>query len=412
MKRKLLSVILLALCLCISVVFTACGGDTDGAEGNVNESNSSSDKGGATTESTNKGNTIASSGNEDSTTSSKDDAATGGSTAASDKIDDETKDSGADDKQENEDSSGGNTDKEEEKPLYTREGNKVYFGSYPQTRVDDDDLSIMLTERVGELPTSDNSQAWTSYGYYESGEIKSFMWYVDVEENGEKYRGVYFTSYRNADPTIASSAERSWQDDNGYKVNTIYWFKYEPVSWTILKESDGTALLICDVILDSQPFDSGKDSSNNYKDSTIRAWLNSSFYNTAFTDLQKEIVLTSKVDNSAASTCYNVSKYACANTSDKIYLLSRKEFRTYLTAADQKYRSVTDYALSQGADAFHTTTNSVDPEKGNWWLRSPANQDAYYSLYIMRSGTEDSNYELTYRTCCGVVPVLQITLNK
>ena len=58
------------------------------------------------------------------------------------------------------------------------------------------------------------------------------MWYIDLEYNGEKYRGVYFNSYRLNQTTITNVSPVSsytYQDDAGYSLNTAYWFKYEPI---------------------------------------------------------------------------------------------------------------------------------------------------------------------------------------
>ena len=43
------------------------------------------------------------------------------------------------------------------------------------------------------------------------------------------------------------------------------------------------------------------DNSNNYKNSSIRKWLNGGFLNKAFSD--DSLIVTTEVDNSTASTC-------------------------------------------------------------------------------------------------------------
>ena len=371
MKRQLLLALLLALCLCICTALVACG-DTEEPYGAITEDGGYTDKEGATTESS--------------------------------KTDITTESSGT---QESNDGTNGDSSDEEEKPLYTREDNKIYFGSYPQTEVSDEGLIEALTEKAGELPTSENPGAWTSYKYYVNTKAKDFMWYVDMEQGGEKYRGVYFTSYRNANPTAdLDGTDYTWQDENGYRTNTVYWFKYEPVAWTILKENDGKATLICDMVLDSQSYDYDGQTANNYKNSTIRAWLNNEFYNTAFDQLQKGLILLSKVDNSLSSTGYNVNNYTCTNTEDYVYLLSRKEYKTYF-GDSQEYKGATDYALSQGVCTYNM--DKIEPDKGNWWLRTPATRAEYFAMYVKRLGAD--NHTTTYDTDIGVVPVIQITLN-
>ena len=105
---------------------------------------------------------------------------------------------------------------------YLREGNYIYFGEYPQTKVTDGSITNALRSAAGTLPTSSNSQAWTSYGYYINSSVSNYMWYIDLTYSGEKYRGVYFTSYRPYWTDEISSAGNSYQDDNGYSTSTVY----------------------------------------------------------------------------------------------------------------------------------------------------------------------------------------------
>ena len=312
-----------------------------------------------------------------------------------------------------------------ELPAYIRNDNKITFGSYPQSEVTDSALVSTLNGKAGALPTSANAQAWISYGYYISGSISNFMWYIDVEEGGEKYRGVYFTSYRPYFTTSASSEENSYQDANKYYISTVYWFKYEPISWTILSENkaDGTALILCDMIIDSQEYyvtGSGARTigektvySNNYAHSTIRKWLNETFYNTAFSELQKQIILTTTVDSSAATTASSTNQYACENTQDKVFLLSYQDVISsnygFLSSDSMddisRKKKTTDYAQSQGA---YTNTTADYEGNGWWWLRSPDDGDTVFARGVYYDGYVLHSY--VYITNRGVVPALQIRL--
>ena len=223
------------------------------------------------------------------------------------------------------------------------------------------------------------------------------MWYIDVKDGEDKYRGVYYTAYRPLYCGNGPSTEGTYQDDSGYFTDTVYWFKYEPISWTILNESNGTALILCDMIIDSQQYDYDNESGyNNYSESTIRKWLNETFYNTAFDDLQKEIILTTTVDNSGLSTGNANNQFACEDTKDKVFLLSNEEVTTYLTSTA---KNATDYSKSQGAWLYGSY---------RWWLRSPYGDIPDSRLVYC---VEDSYvYELCYFTSYGVVPVLKIQL--
>ena len=305
-----------------------------------------------------------------------------------------------------------------------RHGEYVFFGTYPQSEVTDKGIASVLTGEAGILPTAVNSAGWTSYGYYINGSVSNYMWYIDLEYSGEKYRGVYFTKYR---PNYTgSSTGSSNQDDNGYTTESVYWFKYEPIKWRILSEKNGEALILCEMIIDSQEYYSSTNSrtingqtvyANNYAESNIRAWLNDTFYNTAFTDLQKQLVVMTTVNNSAMSTNPNnnatafdkgTNTYACADTEDYIFLLSEQEVTNSVYGFDSSYsnndtvrtKKNTDYAKSQGVYSY--------ADKGPWWLRSP-NWYGNYARHIGSDGGADKYYNV-WLSSYGVVPALRIRL--
>ena len=301
---------------------------------------------------------------------------------------------------------------------YTREGKKITFGSYPQTKVTDETLLATLNSQIGALPTSHNSQSWTSYGYYVGGEEKNFMWYIDITVGNDKYRGVYFTSYRSVS---AYNGYESRQHANGYIKNEVYWFKYEPISWTILSENTDkkTVFILCDMIIDSQAYQNEYEYdsdlrecvntsenvpegtyANNYEYSTIRKWLNETFYNTAFDALQKAMIVTTTVDNSTASTLDSTNKYTCNDTKDNIFLLSYKEVDNesygFVKTAGSipislSQKTPTDYAKSQDGDTL-------------WRLRF-TDENGSFSCCISDIGKMYGGYVELYNPC-GIVPAL------
>ncbi len=307
----------------------------------------------------------------------------------------------------------------EEEPKYIKDGEYIYFGTYPQSEVTDINITTKLNTLSGTLPTSTNNNNWTSYGYYIEGNISNYMWYQDIEYNNEKYRGVYFTSYRPYYTDYSSSTDNSYQDNNGYNTNNIYWFKYEPIKWRILTEENNKALLLCEMIIDSQEYYNTSNNrtingetiyANNYEYSTIRKWLNDNFYNTAFNELQKEIIELTLVDNSASTTGNTTNKYACNNTNDNIFLLSKQDvinssygFNTNDFASDPtRQKKLTEYAMCQGASASYYVN-------GYWWLRSPSDYNSYNARHVGNYGNAD-DYRYVYNAYDGVCPALWITL--
>jgi len=298
-------------------------------------------------------------------------------------------------------------------------GSTTYFGMYPQSEVTDEELISSLNTSAGTLPTSSNSQAWTSYGYYISNSnATSFMWYIDLTNDDNQYRGVYFTSYRPYLTNTSSTTGNSFQDDNDYFISIVYWFKYEPITWRVLDVVSGKAFLMANLVLDSQDYYHSSLSSrtiggatvhaNNYMHSNTRSWLNDNFYNTAFTTLEQDRIQTTDVDNSVASTGYDTNDYACDNTNDKVFLLSHQEATSATYGLDTdtaRQRQPSDYAQSQGVWTFTPNGNS------GWWLRSPNYFNLYgasLARYVHVNGYVDYYYvDITHN---GVVPALWISV--
>ena len=263
--------------------------------------------------------------------------------------------------------------------VYVRIDDYIYFGSYPQSEVKDSNLKKSLTNIAG------STSSWQSYGYYIKGYKSNFMVYKDVTYDGQKYRGVYFSQYRPRDPQVGSSLDNSDQDDNGYRINTVYWFKYEPIKWKILSESGGSAYLCAVTILDAQSFHHTTEKTNgyyanNYARSDIRVWLNNTFYDTAFSSSEKNAIKN------------NISLLSYASVTNSLYgFVDNSSRAKYLTA----------YARAQGGNNT----------QHYWWLVSPVDSQGGEYVYIVANGSvyKSSWYcRVTYTH--GVVPALNLTL--
>lgn len=289
-----------------------------------------------------------------------------------------------------------------------------YLGSYPQSEVKDE----ALLSEFSKLTFS-----WQSYGYYEGNEAdgnhaqSDYMKYADFEYENEKYRAVHFSKYRDGFDTDVSEANFSYQDNNGYELNTVYYFKFEPIKWNILDASSGLAL--AELALDAQPFSktdyrdkygySYKDAeftyySNNYAESSIRQWLNSDFYNTAFTETEKTKIAVTTCENTALDK--DNEKFNSETTYDKIFFLSEKQVVSAdlgFSADEDRMAKATDYAKVQGA----FTTNSSYLGYAYWWTRSP-NDHSHSATQVGFTGNIRGGSNITY-TDTGVRPAITIS---
>ncbi|MCR5496198.1 MAG: InlB B-repeat-containing protein [Treponema sp.] len=271
------------------------------------------------------------------------------------------------------------------------------------------------------------------------------------------YNGWYLGSDGYFYEECSANPKDSYTFSNNVTISsgTTYYFKVQPIEWRVLKTDDEarTKLLLAEKILTANvPYYGSTDSrtlnnttiyANNYKYSNIRAYLNgiknqfvldggtsndytinwetNGFLQKAFTTSAQALIPTTTVDNSAASTnpdgnstLWNsgTNNYACANTSDKIFLLSEQEVTTsaYGFAEYDSYgegnsriRETTDYAKANYA--YQSTTSGYG---GYWWLRSPYYDRSNYARFVYNNGS--ANYRTSVDDSFkGVSPALSIS---
>ena len=306
----------------------------------------------------------------------------------------------------------------------------VYFGVFPKTVLPLD--STVTVDETDSVTMGANTYYKGSDGNY----------YAKVKENAS-YKYNYSDKYSDDTETKKSY-------ENSYR-----YFKIEPIKWKVLTtDYNGKALLLAEDILtanvpyynynsDANTRTVGSDTniySSNYKYSQIRAYLNGldyyydesststvkktdytgkGFLQTAFTTTAQSKIAETVVDNSADSTTDAGNKLtkattnACANTTDKIFLLSEKEvtttaygFAAYNTygAGNARIRFLTDYAKANYADPSLTAGYG-----GLWWLRSPDFSDCDFARYVNEDGFANISV-FVWKSYNGVVPALSISL--
>ena len=327
---------------------------------------------------------------------------------------------------------------------YTRDGDNIYFGYWPQTLERDETVVAKLNEIAGTPPLprdKDNPYNW------ESHEGTTYMWQKIVIYNGTKYLGVQMNDYRASGVYSLTS----YIMKNGYFTFEVYWFKYEPIKWRILTTSGNSAYIMSDIALDSFSIQPDRKEENrdglyaSYNNSTgvpdgtyannweycfLRQWLNETFYNEVFNKLQKEIIQTTHLDNTARSSNPNdypkyygygekagKNKFAdqCKNTDDKIFLLSLRDITTtaygfnkdVLAKDPARNLQATDFAKLHGAPM-----NTNDKKYVTWYTRSPApaNGNQGYATFVLDRHAKGAIDSIDLVPDGGVVPALWITL--
>ncbi len=301
-------------------------------------------------------------------------------------------------------------------------GDIIEFGWYPQTEVTDEEL-------IAALNTEAEDSEWISYRYYSGTGLwlnglmsqKDYMRYCDVVYGSDKYRGVVFDTYR-PDTTGHETDTKgiySSQDDNGYYIGTIYWFKYEPIEWRVIDPDTG--MVISETILDAQAYNNyvfcrdgalyddmsifwGNSSktyhANNYAKSSMREWLNDDFYNMAFSIEQQNIIETTELEN---LNC--VSKNTSETTYDKIYLPSLNEWENKIYTINPDIaggQPGSDYAKCQGL------TKHYDDVNFRWRLRTAGKTTYSTCVAYTEQSVAVSSGILSSFSASGIRPALNL----
>lgn len=176
---------------------------------------------------------------------------------------------------------------------------------------------------------------------------------------------------------------------------------------------------MADLVLDAQDYyyelanrQKGNETiyANNYVESHIRAWLNETFYQTAFNSYQQSLIEVTAVGCPGSESDPNGFTWDVVQ--DKIFLLSQEEalnesygFMSGASKKDEaKILKSTDYAKVQNV---YKTGEFNYTEYTRWWLRTPAS-DLQKAMAVTYQGKANLSANCTY--VYGVVPALYIRL--
>ncbi len=131
--------------------------------------------------------------------------------------------------------------------------------------------------------------------------------------------------------------------------------KKQDIEWLILDKDATGMLVISKYAVDEKDY--SKHGGNNWEDSSIRKWLNSDFYNKAFTGKERALI----------------RPYAFAGAlTDKVFLLSVTQAEGYFINNDTRICSTSSLL-------------DVGTPKCDWWLRDVVS-DGWFATYVDRGG--------------------------
>ena len=115
----------------------------------------------------------------------------------------------------------------------------------------------------------------------------------------------------------------------------------EPIEWLVLAREEGRALVISRLGLSAQYYDAGMRT--NWERSSLRGWLDTALYATAFTEAEREKILTTQLVSEEDPDSGQVTV-----TGDRLFLLSNEEAAVYLTSPSLRVCLPSAYAEASG----------------------------------------------------------------
>lgn len=168
----------------------------------------------------------------------------------------------------------------------------------------------------------------------------------------------------------------------------------ESIEWIVLDHQKGFITMISRYALDVQPYHE-EPVEITWEESSLRKWLNDDFYNSAFSEAEKAMIIPAHNENPILDG-QSVDETA---TDDMVYLLNNTEAGQLFGSDDARRAEATAYAVQRGAD--------LEDGYASWWLRS-SGYDLRNAAYVYSDGAVHHNGIYVSSTQDAVRPVIQI----
>ena len=159
----------------------------------------------------------------------------------------------------------------------------------------------------------------------------------------------------------------------------------EGIEWYIISKSDTQAILLSKYALILMPYNENGEAVP-YADSTIRTYVNETFYNTAFTAEEKSYIVPTKINENGKESENNV------------FILTNDMFNKYVsTSSIMRVAKASEAAKPNSTYSGRTTF---------WWTSSTTNNR------VVCIGTSGSVYDAGATLSYGVRPAIVIDFTK
>lgn len=148
----------------------------------------------------------------------------------------------------------------------------------------------------------------------------------------------------------------------------------EPLKWRIVKQEEGCILLLAEKAIRTKMYHMQK-STVTWDTCELKQWLNATFFNEAFSDIERDMIIQMEQDDMENSCTETLGGDA---PNDNVFLLSIQEAEDYLDVPLRKC-DITDLAAEEGGMKL------LPYGTCNWWLRS-SGKNGEYAAYVDAQG--------------------------
>ena len=208
-----------------------------------------------------------------------------------------------------------------------------------------------------------------------------------------------------------------WQNDTNGDEVADYKDAKVPIKWRVLSINGNDAFLMSDKILVCKEY---SDVSSNWENSTIRKWLNTTFYNDAFSETEKKAITISQVKTEEPKTSYGDEFNSCV-TNDSVYLMSISEMcnTAYGFSSSTDRSDTRDFVKGDIIIEWSAITDYAENGYNiqSCWLRNSLKLNGYVA-YVDENGGICTTYDgkkeffLAYDSEEGIRPVIHINLDS
>ena len=248
---------------------------------------------------------------------------------------------------------------------------------------------------------------------------------TNTEQNGTGASTGKTDTTNNADQTDFDPGKTDPQKSteledlkNGDKFTFGVWEqdgdgKTEPISWIVIRQDVGKMLVLSENVLEYMCFKQGTDENKYprslYDESDLRAFLNGDFYNNAFSDSEKAMILQTKITTQYKDEHYNE---LTLETEDKIFALSKDENARYVAGIGTNVYGVPTKRVADDNPYELSTIGAGGVDKAaSWWLRDMGTDSNKYAAYVRASTSRKYNDDTEVYKKSGVRPAMWIVYN-